>query len=156
MTTTMPSFPSPIRNIETMKKLTPKQEAFCLAYVETGNASEAYRRSYSFKNMKPETINRKGFGMIEMDKIRTRIEQLQQVNRTKHDITIERLSREAFELLEYAKSEGQVAPGVAALTLLAKMGGLLTGKREEVGDGGDRTIVLQIAGETIKLEELGW
>lgn len=25
--------------------MTPKQEAFCLAYVETGNASEAYRRS---------------------------------------------------------------------------------------------------------------
>ncbi|WP_311514794.1 LEM-3-like GIY-YIG domain-containing protein [Oligella urethralis] len=27
------------------RKLTPKQEAFCLAYIETGNASEAYRRS---------------------------------------------------------------------------------------------------------------
>ncbi|TIS17849.1 MAG: hypothetical protein E5X10_01890, partial [Mesorhizobium sp.] len=26
-------------------ELTQKQEAFCLAYVETGNASEAYRRS---------------------------------------------------------------------------------------------------------------
>lgn len=25
--------------------LTPKQEAFCLAYIETGNASEAYRRA---------------------------------------------------------------------------------------------------------------
>ena len=24
-----------------MSKLTPKQEAFCLAYIETGNASEA-------------------------------------------------------------------------------------------------------------------
>jgi len=26
--------------------LTPKQEAFALAYVETGNASEAYHRAY--------------------------------------------------------------------------------------------------------------
>ena len=28
-------------------KLTPKQEAFILAYLETGNASEAYRRAYN-------------------------------------------------------------------------------------------------------------
>ena len=27
-------------------RLTPKQEAFCRAYVETGNASEAYRQAY--------------------------------------------------------------------------------------------------------------
>ena len=26
-----------------MKALTPKQERFCQAYIETGNASEAYR-----------------------------------------------------------------------------------------------------------------
>ncbi|MGU9998175.1 terminase small subunit, partial [Bordetella avium] len=37
--------------------LTPKQEAFALAYVETGNASEAYRRAYSAERMKPETVN---------------------------------------------------------------------------------------------------
>ncbi|MEE4462651.1 terminase small subunit [Azotobacter chroococcum] len=36
--------------------LTPKQEKFCLAYLETGNASEAYRRAYSAQNMKPESI----------------------------------------------------------------------------------------------------
>ena len=35
--------------------LTPKQEAFCLAYMETGNASEAYRRAYDADNMKPAT-----------------------------------------------------------------------------------------------------
>jgi phage terminase small subunit len=29
--------------------LTPKQEAFALAYVETGNAAEAYRRAYDVK-----------------------------------------------------------------------------------------------------------
>lgn len=39
--------------------LTQKQEAFALAYFETGNASEAYRRAYNAENMKPESINRK-------------------------------------------------------------------------------------------------
>ena len=37
-------------------KLTAKQEAFARAYVETGNASEAYRRAYNAENMKQESI----------------------------------------------------------------------------------------------------
>jgi phage terminase small subunit len=32
-----------------MSDLTPKQEAFALAYVETGNAAEAYRRAYDVR-----------------------------------------------------------------------------------------------------------
>ena len=38
--------------------LTIKQENFCQVYVETGNASEAYRRAYDAKNMKSETVRR--------------------------------------------------------------------------------------------------
>lgn len=34
--------------------LTPKREAFCLAYIETGNASEAYRRAYPASLKWPE------------------------------------------------------------------------------------------------------
>ena len=37
-------------------KLTIKQEAFARAYVETGNASEAYRRAYNAENTKQESI----------------------------------------------------------------------------------------------------
>ena len=35
--------------------LTIKQNAFAMAYIETGNASEAYRRSYDAGNMAPHT-----------------------------------------------------------------------------------------------------
>lgn len=38
------------------RKLTAKQESFVLAYLETGNATEAYRRSYNVANMRPMTI----------------------------------------------------------------------------------------------------
>ena len=58
------------------KKLTPKQESFCLAYIETGNASEAYRQAYNAKNMKPETINRKAKVELDKGKIRARVEEL--------------------------------------------------------------------------------
>ncbi len=42
--------------------LTPKQDAFCLAYLETSNASEAYRRAYDAKCMKDETIAKRAIG----------------------------------------------------------------------------------------------
>lgn len=57
-------------------KLTPKQEAFCLAYLETGNASEAYRRAYSAENMKPETVNRNAKALLDHNKIATRLAEL--------------------------------------------------------------------------------
>jgi len=51
--------------------LTPKQEAFACAYVETGNASEAYRRVYQPKKMGQkaitvEAIRRRGHSLRAM------------------------------------------------------------------------------------------
>ena len=39
-------------------KLTIKQEAFARAYVETGNASEAYSRAYNAENMQQITATK--------------------------------------------------------------------------------------------------
>ena len=36
--------------------LTIKQNTFAMAYIETGNASEAYRRSYDAGDMSPHSI----------------------------------------------------------------------------------------------------
>jgi phage terminase small subunit len=44
--------------------LTPKQLTFCRAYVETGNASEAYRRAYNASAMKTATIGRKAMELM--------------------------------------------------------------------------------------------
>jgi len=59
-----------------MASLTQKQEAFCLAYVETGNASEAYRRSYNAENSKPESINVNASKMLADAKVAQRVEEL--------------------------------------------------------------------------------
>lgn len=56
--------------------LTPKQENFCLAYLETGNASEAYRRAYDCENSKPETINKRASELLDNREIAGRIEEL--------------------------------------------------------------------------------
>lgn len=57
-------------------KLTAKQEKFCNYYLECGNASEAYRRAYSCSKMKPETVNRMAFDLMNNRKIAARIEEL--------------------------------------------------------------------------------
>ena len=63
-------------NTQGMRALTVKQEAFCIAYVQTDNASEAYRRAYNTANMKPETINNKAYALLKKGGIGARIEEL--------------------------------------------------------------------------------
>ena len=71
-----------------MPSLTPKQEAFVMAYVETGNASEAYRRSYNAEKMKPESINRKAKELLDNVKITARVAELQAEHKERHNVTV--------------------------------------------------------------------
>jgi phage terminase small subunit len=77
-----------------MTKLTPKQEKFCKAYIETGNASEAYRRAYNAENMKPTTVNRKAVEVLSDGKITARIAELQEGHQKRHEVTVDRVVRE--------------------------------------------------------------
>ena len=79
----------------TAAKLTLKQEKFCLTYLETGNASEAYRTAYNTKSMKPATINRQAKALMDNGKIAARIEQLKKPILKKFDVTFERVVQEA-------------------------------------------------------------
>lgn len=56
-------------------KLTIKQENFCNQYLETGNATEAYRQAYDCGNMKYDTIVVKASQMLQKDNIRIRLEE---------------------------------------------------------------------------------
>ena len=77
-----------------MAGLTPKQEAFAMAYVETGNASEAYRRSYNAEKMKPETVNRTAKEQLDNPKIAARLAELKAAHVERHEITVDDLIRE--------------------------------------------------------------
>lgn len=72
-------------------KLTIKQENFCNYYVETGNASEAYRRAYSCAKMKDESVNRKAIELLNYGKITARVAELQAEQKAKSDITKEEI-----------------------------------------------------------------
>lgn len=77
-----------------MKGLTIKQENFCNYYIESGNASDAYRRAYSCEKMKDETVNRKAIELLNNGMITARIKVLQEEQKEKSDITKERVLQE--------------------------------------------------------------
>ncbi|MEX9844177.1 terminase small subunit [Providencia rettgeri] len=106
--------------------LTTKQENFCLAYIETGNASEAYRTAYNASKMKPESINRKAKELLDNGKITARVNELQQDIRTKHDITVMMLldELEAARLKALNADTPQALAAVAATMGKARLTGL--------------------------------
>lgn len=96
--------------------LTPKQENFCLAYLETGNASEAYRRSYDAENMKSATIHSRAYELLDNSEIAARLAELNQAAVTAAVMTrqeaLEKLSalartdlKDLVEFGEYALGE---------------------------------------------------
>lgn len=118
--------------------LTPKQEAFALAYVETGNASEAYRRSYNAEKMKPSVIAVKASELLAHGNVAVRVAELQAAHVERHEITVDDILRELEEARALAAGgeKPQPAAMVAASMGKAKLLGMLTDKAELTGPGG--------------------
>lgn len=118
--------------------LTPKQEAFALAYVETGNASEAYRRSYNAEKMKPSVIAVKASELLAHGNVAVRVAELQAAHVERHEITVDDILRELEEarVLAAGGEKPQPAAMVAASMGKAKLLGMLTDKAELTGPGG--------------------
>jgi phage terminase small subunit len=117
-----------------MASLTPKQEAFALAYIETGNASEAYRRAYNTGNMKPETVNRNAKALTDDNKISTRISELQAAHQQRHAITIDGLTTHLEDARALAMKNDQATGAVQAVMGTAKLHGMLKDKVEHSGE----------------------
>lgn len=116
--------------------LTAKQEAFCIAYLETGNASEAYRRAYDAEKMSATSINRSAKDVIDNPKIASRLAELRAPIVKKAQITVEDLLRELEEARTVAMTceTPQSSAAIAATMGKAKLLGFdkqvveLTGK----------------------------
>lgn len=112
--------------------MTPKQEQFARLYVETGNASEAYRQAYNTDNMKPETVTNEAYKLLQDPDISTMVDDLKAEARQRHAVTVDDLLHE----LEQARAAALAAPtpqssaAVSATMGKAKMLGLLVDKAE--------------------------
>ena len=127
--------------------LTPKQEAFALAYVETGNASEAYRRAYNAGNMKPAVIAVKASELLAHGNVSVRVKELQAAALDEHKITMSDILRELEEarVVALQQEKPQAAAMVAASMGKAKLLGMLTDKTEVTGkDGGPVETVTRV------------
>lgn len=116
-----------------MSNLTPKQEAFCLAYIETGNASEAYRRAYSAGKMKPETVNVKACELLASGKVSVMVKELQEVHQKRHNVTVDSLIGELEEARRVAIRLAQPSAAVSATMGKAKIVGVDVQKVEHSG-----------------------
>ena len=112
------------------RKLTPKQEGFCYSYIETGNASEAYRLNYDVSNMKDATVVNAAYKLLQKGGIRARLEDLQTEHRERHNITIDSLTAMYLADREAARGVDQYSSAIAAVTGLAKLHGLITDKQK--------------------------
>ena len=96
-----------------MTALTPKQERFCQKYIETGNASEAYRQAYNVANMKPESVNRKAKELIDNVKITARIEALQAEHKARHILTIDTILNDLQNIVDQCLGRKRVTVTLA-------------------------------------------
>ncbi len=116
--------------------LTPKQEKFCQKYIETGNASEAYRQSYDVSNMKAESVHRTAKEMLDHPKIASRLTIIQERHMKRHEVTVDSITKELEEARFLALQEKQAAAATGASMGKAKLHGLLVDRNEHAGPNG--------------------
>lgn len=119
--------------------LTPKQEAFAVAFFETGNAAEAYRRSYDVDpNAKDEWVYVEACLLLDHPKITLRLESLKE-QAARHSIYTRQAAMEELEAArKLAMEKDNPAGAVAAIKGKVGLYGLdRPGKLEVTGkDGG--------------------
>ena len=117
--------------------LTPKQEAFAVEYVGTGNASEAYRRAYNATNMKSATIHSRASELLKHGGIAARVAQLKVHLAADNEVTFGEVAAALRASIKAAMEAGQYSAAVSACMGLAKLGGLLVEKRQvSIDDNG--------------------
>lgn len=78
-----------------MIKLNKNRENFCNYYVESGNASDAYRRAYPrSEKWKDEAVWVGASNLLKNDKVSVRVKELQEEQKSKSDITKEKVLNE--------------------------------------------------------------
>jgi hypothetical protein len=132
-------------------KLTVKQEKFAQAYIETGNASEAYRRAYDAAKMKEETIWRNAHELLNNSKVATRVDQLKSQHQERHEITVDDLVAELESARALAERIETPAAMVAASMGKAKLLGLVIDKGELTGKNGKPLIPENLSTQQIAL-----
>ena len=117
--------------VDPVTGLTPKMEAFCLEFAQTGNASDAYRKAYNAERMKPETVSRTAHELAQSPKIAARLSQLRSDSRKRAGITLAEHIRDLKNLRNLAAQAKQYGPAVSAEMARGKVSGLYDGDTDD-------------------------
>lgn len=117
-------------------ELTPKQENFCLKYIELGDATKAYYAAYDAKGSKPITANRAAKELLDNPKIAARVREIQAIHLNRHEVTVDSITAELDESRKLATADRQHSAAISATLGKAKIHGLITDKNEHSGPNG--------------------
>ncbi|NDV47853.1 terminase small subunit [Paludibacter sp. 221] len=83
-----------------LKPLTIKQERFCQYYIESGNASEAYRKAYNCSGLNPSYVRNKASQLLKQPNITQAVTQLRGELRDDSRFSRERILDELEAMLD--------------------------------------------------------
>jgi phage terminase small subunit len=111
-------------------KLTPKQNAFAMKYIECGSAADAYRHAYNCENMSDPVIRNEACDLLKNPVVTMMVKDLKSRAVARHNITVDGQAAKLEELLELAHQTAQPGAGVSAVTVQSKLFGLLVDKQQ--------------------------
>ena len=114
-----------------MRPLTPKQEKFAQLYVELGNASEAYRKAYRAKKMKPASVHRMAKALLDHLKVASRIAELRSDLQERHEITVDGQCAKLEKVFKiHHDNSFSASAAVSAVMGQSKLAGLIVDKQK--------------------------
>jgi phage terminase small subunit len=134
--------------------LDPVREKFARFYVETGNASEAYRRANpKARKWKAEAVNVEASRTKADPTVSLRIEEIQAAARERHNINLETLTEMLREDRDLARQEKQSSAAVSAVMGLAKLHGLIVDKAKSEVTGKDGAPLVPVLNVTVTRDQ---
>lgn len=100
--------------------VTAQEEKFSHAFVETGNASEAYRQSYKSDKMSANAIGVDASRLLDRPRVALRIKQLREKHSVRHNVTVDSLIAELEEARQAALNAETVQASAATGATMGK------------------------------------
>jgi phage terminase small subunit len=128
--------------------MTIKQELFAQAYIETGNASEAYKRAYNTQ-ANANTVNRKASQLLKHPEVIKLLADLQAIHRQRHTITIDHILQELEQSRLLALENVQCSAAISATMGKAKLLGL--DKKAGVNENPMTAFITSLQGTSVRV-----
>ena len=128
--------------------MTPKQELFAQVYLETSNASEAYKRAYNTQ-ANANTVNRKASQLLKHPEVSTYIIEQRAAQRKKHKLTIDDILQELEQSRLLALENIQCSAAISATMGKAKLLGL--DKKAGVNENPMTAFIASLQGSSVQV-----